>query len=177
MLSRLICESNENPCMKMTVFIKTMKIHYVLKGINGETHTGSTKKRSRQQKAGIGRYSFCLHFTDTFCKMYEIPAARVIRRGPPGSTLIIPKEIIGHNNNNNNNNNNHLTRGPPRFLPTRGSCRRGVLPPLRGGNSWTKESPVLPIPSYPALCREDTTSWNDGRPSTPNMRSSCRGSP
>ena len=69
-----------------------------------------------------------------------------------------------NNNNNNNNNNNHLIHGPPRFLPTRGSSRRGVLPPLRGGNSWTKESPVLPIPSYPALCLEDTTSWNNGRP-------------
>ena len=98
-------------------------------------------------------------FTDTFCKMYEIPAARAIRRGPPGSTIIILKEIIRFNNNN-------LTRGSPRFLPTRGSSRRGVLPPLRGGNSWTKESPALPIPSYPALCREDTTSWNHGRPGT-----------
>ena len=121
-----------------------------------------TKKRSRQQRAKITGYSFYLDFTNTFCKMYEIPAARVIRRGPPGSTLIILKEIIRFNN--------HLTRGPPRFLPTRGSCRRGVLPPLRGGNSRTKESPVLPIPSYPALCREDTTSWNHGRPSTHDER-------
>ena len=43
---------------------------------------------------------------------------------------------------------------------------RGLPPPLRGGNSSSKESPVLPIPSYPALCREDTTSWNHGRPGT-----------
>ena len=64
-------------------------------------------------------------------------------------------------NNNNNNNNNHLTHGPPRFLPSRSSSWRGLPPPLRGGNSWTKESPVLPIPSYTALCREDTTSWNN----------------
>ena len=27
---------NENPCMKTTLFQKTMKIHYVLKGINGD---------------------------------------------------------------------------------------------------------------------------------------------
>ena len=27
---------NENPCMKTTLFKKTMKIHYVLKGINGD---------------------------------------------------------------------------------------------------------------------------------------------
>ena len=67
-------------------------------------------------------------------------------------------------------NNNHLTRGPPRFLPTRSSSRRGLPPPLRGGNSSSKESPALPIPSYPALCREDTTSWNHGRPSTDNKR-------
>jgi hypothetical protein len=30
----------------------------------------------------------------------------------------------------------------------------------------SEESPALPIPSYPALCRKDTTSWNDGRPRT-----------
>ena len=60
-------------------------------------------------------------------------------------------------------NNNHLTHGPPRFLPTWSSSRRGLHPPLRGGNSSYKEWPVLPTPSYPALCREDTTSWNDGR--------------
>ena len=72
--------------------------------------------------------------------------------------------------NNNNNNNNHLIHGPPRFLPIRSSSRRGLPPPLRGGSSLSKESPVLPIPSYPALCREDTTSWNDGRPRTLRAR-------
>ena len=80
--------------------------------------------------------------------------------GPPVSTITVFVQIIRFNNNN------HLTHGPPRFLPTRGSSRRGVLPPLRGGNSCTKESPALPIPSYPAQCREDTTSWNDGQPRT-----------
>ena len=53
-----------------------------------------------------------------------------------------------------------------RILPTRGSSWRGLLPPLRGGNSSSQESPALPIPSYPALCREDTTSWNNGRSRT-----------
>ena len=56
--------------------------------------------------------------------------------------------------------------GPPRFLPTKSSSLRGLPPPLRGRNSSSKESPVLPIPSYPALYREDTTSWNHGRPGT-----------
>ena len=69
---------------------------------------------------------------------------------------IIYKELIRFNN--------HLTSGPPRFLPTRSSSSRGLPPPLRGGNSSSKESPALPIPSYPALCREDTTSWKHGRP-------------
>ena len=50
-------------------------------------------------------------------------------------------------------------------------------PPLRGGNSWTKESPVLPIPSYPALCREDTTSWNDGRSRTQDPARIQEGAP
>ena len=31
-------------------------------------------------------------------------------------------------------------------------------------SSSSQESPVPPIPSYPALCRKDTTSWNHGRP-------------
>ena len=74
------------------------------------------------------------------------------------------------NNNCKNNSCNHLTQGPPRFLPIRSSSRRGLPPPLRGGSSLSKESPVLPIPSYPALCREDTTSWNDGRPRTLRVR-------
>ena len=83
--------------------------------------------------------------------------AKTLIRGPPGSTIIIYKEIIRFN---------HLTRGPLRFPPTTGFSRRGLPPPLRGGNSWCKESPALPIPSYPALCREDTTSWSHGRPRT-----------
>ena len=78
----------------MIVFIKTMKIHYVLKGINENPCTRMTKKRSRQQRARITTPSFYLDFTDTFCKMYEIPAARVIRRGPSGSTIIILLVII-----------------------------------------------------------------------------------
>ena len=122
------------------------------------------KKGLRQQKTTLGTSSFSLHLKDISRWSGSQWSTRATGRGPPGSTIIILKEIIRFNNNNNNNN--HLTHGPPRFLPTRGSCRRGVLPPLRGGNSWTKESPVLPIPSYPALCREDTTSWNDGRPRT-----------
>ena len=67
-----------------------------------------------------------------------------------------------------NNNNNHLTQGPPRFLLTRAFYRWAPHPPIRGGSSSSQESPVLPIPSYPALCREDTTSWNHGRPRTHN---------
>ena len=57
----------------------------------------------------------------------------------------------------------------PRATPF--STDKGLLS-VRGSSptSWgefkCKESPVLPIPSYPALCREDTTSWNHGRPRT-----------
>ena len=71
-----------------------MKIHYVLKGIYENPQTRITKKRSRQQKSQSGVSSFYFGFTATFCKMYENPAARAIRRGPPDSTIIIPKEII-----------------------------------------------------------------------------------
>lgn len=85
--------------------------------------------------------------------------ARSTVRGPPGPTIIILKEMIRFNNN-------HLTRGTLRLLPTRGSSWRGLHSPLRGGYSQCKESPVLPIPSYPALCCEDTTSWIHGRSGT-----------
>ena len=122
----------------------------------------------RQQKTRIWPHRFSLRLKHHDCGNVTKTKTGETRRGPPGSTIIILKEIIRFNNN-------HLTRGSPRFLPTRGSCRRGVLPPLRGGNSWTKESPVLPIPSYPALCREDTTSWNDGRPRTHHRaRDTCK---
>ena len=84
--------------------------------------------------------------------------ARDTGRGPPGSTIIVYKELIRFNN--------HFISGPPRFLPTRSSSSRGLPPPLRGENSSSKESPALPIPSYLALCREDTTSWKHGRPRT-----------
>ena len=61
----------------------------------------------------------------------------------------------------NNNNNNHSPQGPLRFSPTWGSTRRGVLPPPCGGKLLSKELPVLPIPSSPAQCREDTTfTWS-----------------
>ena len=65
-------------------------------------------------------------------------------RGPHGSTIIIFKELKRFNNNNN-----HLTHGPPRFLPTRGSSRRGVLPPLRGGNHGPKSILFSPYPAIP----------------------------
>ena len=41
----------------------------------------------------------------------------------------------------------------------------GFLSHFRGGKPSSKEPLVLPIPSYPALCREDNTSWKNGRPS------------
>ena len=84
---------------------------------------------------------------------------------------------------NNNHNNNQQQPQQQQQQPTtttttilsKGhpvSSRQGdplgecFFPPILGGNSSSKGSPVLPIPSYPALCREDTTSWNDGRPRT-----------
>ena len=114
-------------------------------------------RRSRQQKTHSGTYSFSVYFTDTFCKMCTAPTPQAPTRsgGLNNNILLVIREF-----------NNHFIHGPPRSLPTRSSSRRGLLPPLRGGNWKCKESPVLPIPSYPALCREDTTSWNDGRPRT-----------
>ena len=58
-----------------------------------------------------------------------------------------------------------LPRGRSVSPPTRGSTRRRLLPPPCGGNAHSKELPAFPIPSYPALHRQDITySWSsDGR--------------
>ena len=82
----------------MTVFIKTMKMHYALKEVDENPCTRITKKGARQQKAHVATSSFYLDFTDTVCKMYENPPARATRRGPPGSTIIILKVILVFNN-------------------------------------------------------------------------------
>ena len=59
-----------------------------------------------------------------------------------------------------------LTQGHPASSRQGAPLGEGFFPPILGGNSSSKESPVLPIPSYPALCRQDTTSWKAGRPRT-----------
>ena len=42
-----------------------------------------------------------------------------------------------------------------------------VTPPLRGGSfEAPNEATAQPKPSYPALCRQDTTSWNHGTEET-----------
>ena len=144
----------------MTSWWKIIKIHYVLKGSHENPGTRDTKKTQQQQKTNIATYAFCLDFVDTFVGKCNGAQARRGWRGPGATTIIIIKEIIRFNNNN------RLTQGPPRFLLTRAFYRWAPHPPLRGGSSSSQESPVLPIPSYPALCREDTTSWNHGRPRT-----------
>ena len=66
-----------------------LKLTGVLNGINVNPCTRITKKGLRQQTTAVGTSSFYLAFTDTCCKMCEIPAARVTRRGPSRSTIII----------------------------------------------------------------------------------------
>ena len=141
-----------------------MKLHYVLKGSHENPCTRSNKKTLQQQNCPAATYGVCLDFIDTFVGKCNGAQARRGWRGRGEPTIIIIKEIIRFNNNNNN----HLTQGPPRFLLTRAFFRWAPHPPIRGGSSSSQESPVTPTPSYPALCREDTTSWNHGRPSTKN---------
>ena len=159
---------NVTPWEIISVFL-TVKIQYVLNGNHENPLTGITKKGSQQQKSPAATSCFRCRILYKRCENVHGAQARATRRGPPGSTIIIFENKIRFNNINNN----HLIHGQPCFLPSRRSSWRGLLPPLRGGNSSSRESPVLAIPSYPALCRDDTTSWNDGRPSTQNMTSSC----
>ena len=64
--------------------------------------------------------------------------------------------------NNNNNNNNYIVLGKIRFLPDDGINSARASPP----NSWGEfiyfyRLRTSPYPSYPALCRADTThSWS-----------------
>ena len=137
-----------------------MKMHYVLKGSHENPCTRSNKKTLQQQKVPAGTSGFCLDFIDTFVGKCNGAQARRGWRGRGEPTIIIIKEIIRFNNNNNN----HLHPRATPLPPDRGSSRWAPHPPIRGGSSSSQEPPAPPKPSYPALCREDTTSWNHGRP-------------
>ena len=134
--------------MKMTRFIKTMKIHYVLKGINENPCTKTMKKRLRQQKTKFGVYrSYTRIFIKSFRNVYRIQARRAVR-GPPGSTIIILKEILRFNNNNNNNN--HYPT-----IPWDGISRQGtplgesLIPHFVGGIHKPKSLLLSPYPVIP----------------------------
>ena len=71
----------------------------------------------------------------------------------PTSTIIICID------NNVFNNNNNLKPGTTRFIPHVATPRRGLLPPILGGNSKLANlsTSALPIPSSPALFLTDTS--------------------
>jgi hypothetical protein len=141
-------------------FIKTNENTLRFKGKSWESLDGNHKKRAQQQKSRSGTSGFYLHFVDTFVGKCNGAQARRGGRGRGEPTIIYIKEIIRFNN--------HLHPRATPLPPDRGSSRWAPHPPLRGGSSSSQEPPALPIPSYPALCREDTTSWNHGRPRTHN---------
>ena len=103
----------------------------------------SWKRGHTKTQPSLGGCWFYTRILIQSCWYVHESQAKTSGRGPPGSTINILKEIIRFNNNN------HLTHGPPRFLPTRGSSRRGVLPPLRGGNSNVKSLLFSPYPAIP----------------------------
>ena len=67
-----------------------------------------------------------------------------------GTTIIYIKDTITFN---------HFTQGTVRLSSAKGSSRRGLLPPILGGNLKlaNPSTPALPNPSFPALCRQDTS--------------------
>ena len=123
----------------------------------------SLKRGHNNKRAPCGPHAFDWFLHPLLAKWSQESSESTVR-GRGGPTITIITILITFNNNN------HLTQGPPCFLPTRRCSRRGFLPPFRVGNSSSKESPVLPIPTYSALCPEDTTSWNDRRPRTHQQR-------
>ena len=114
----------------MTVFVKTMKMHYVLKGLDENPQTGITKKRAQQQKrAPFGGWWFRRRILIQSCWNVHRSQAKTSGRGQPRPTIINYKELIRFNNNNNN----HLTRGPPVFSRPGDPHGEGFLPHLVGG--------------------------------------------
>ena len=72
----------------MRVFIKTMKIHYVLNGIHENPETRSMKKASQQQKTPVGTSGFrCRILIKSLANVHGAQA-RSTRRGPPWSTWL-----------------------------------------------------------------------------------------
>ena len=85
----------------MTVFIKTMKIHYVLKGIHENPKTRITKKRSQQQTTRPSVWCSRWGILIQSCWNVHKSQAKTSGRGQRGSTIIIFKELIRFNNSNN----------------------------------------------------------------------------
>ena len=85
---------------KWYFFIKTMKIHYVLKGIHENPSTRITKKRAQQQKNHPSGWCFRCQILYKSVWNVHTSQAKTSGRGQPGSTTIISKEIIRFNNNN-----------------------------------------------------------------------------
>ena len=54
-------------------FMKTIKIHYVLKGIDENPYTRIRKRGSQQNATQFGTYSFSLHLHEIMCKMCTEP--------------------------------------------------------------------------------------------------------
>ena len=79
------------------------------------------------------------------------------RRGPP--SIIYIYIYIYTVTITFNNNNNYLTLGTVRFFSDKGFSRWGLLPPILGGTLKLANlpTPVLPNPSFPALCCQDTS--------------------
>ena len=127
--------------------MKNIKIHYVLNGIKENPCTRITKKGSRQQIPRFATYSFSLHLKDMISPYTRKTKARDTRRGPPGSTIIIYKEIIRFNNNNNNN---HYPTIPWDGISRQGApLGDGFLPHFVGGIQHLKSLLLSPYPAIP----------------------------
>ena len=147
------------------------------------------KKGSQQQKTTVGTYRFRTRILYKSFENVHGAQARATRRGPPGSTIIIDKEVITPNDNNN-----HYPTIPWNGFSRQGApLGEGFLPHSVGGIDGPKSfllSPYPAIPPYvvrtlhPGLTddRENITSQNESRlastsfidPYMSAMRRGCR---
>ena len=112
--------------------------------MRGVPKNGYNNKRHILRAIVLSRRNAChVHFVEAKCG----------RHGRGVSTIIFIKNQLY----STTTTTTISPRGCSVCMPTKGSIRRGLLPPLCGGIPQSQKLLVLPIPSSPAQCREETT--------------------
>ena len=116
------------------------------------------KKRGEQQKTHAGAYRSRCRILYTSLENVHGAQARATRRGPPGSTIIIYKELIRFNSDSNSSTATATTSttatiilptGHPVSSRQGAPLREGFLPHFVGGTHHLKNLLFTPYPAIP----------------------------